>query len=62
MGSALDMPRQDMAHRTARLQRRVKRIDCSPRNPEGAIDALLLQNQNRRIDCAHFRHDYSSIV
>ena len=50
------MAGEDMAHRTARLQRRIEGIDCGPRNAEGAIDTLLLQHQNRCIDSTHFCH------
>ncbi|MGY3080986.1 hypothetical protein ACVWZZ_007394 [Bradyrhizobium sp. LM6.10] len=52
----LDMPRQDMADRTALLQRRVERIDRGPGNAEGSRDAFLLQNSHGSIDGSHFRH------
>ena len=51
------MPRQDMADRAARLQRRVERVDRRARHAEGAGNAFLFENENRRVDGAHPGHD-----
>ena len=57
VGGRLDMPRQDVADRAPRLHRRVERIDRRARHAEGAGNAFLFENENRRIDGAHPGHD-----
>ena len=50
------MARQDVADRTAPLQRGVQRIDRGAGNAEGDAHALLFQDPHGRIDCSHLRH------
>ena len=57
----LDMARQDVAHRAARLQRRVERVDRRARHAEGAGNAFLFENENGGIDCAHPGHELAPL-
>lgn len=57
VGSALDVSRQDVADPTARLQRRIERVDRGAGNPEGADDAFLLKHTHCGIDSSRSGHD-----
>jgi hypothetical protein len=48
--------------RTARAKRRIKRIDRSTRNAEGAGYTLAFEHTNGCINGSHFRHHNSSSI
>ena len=52
----LDVARQDMADRAARLQRRIERIDRRARHAESAGNPFPFENENRGVDGAHPGH------